>query len=313
MFNNDFLRLVREQLAYTRKQISIAQNVVPSYIQKMRNDYAQLHKQIISPLTKELRNTFQKIAKGIKETEEDVKVYKTVMMKFGYPPCGTIDTPSLRSIAQHYNSYSGNKENFQEFIDEFMIDYYDAPTLQELSLMWEENNLITKRMPLLRNAIKAHNLRMFELVVPSVIPQLEGIIIDAFGIDKKVNERILKILLRYLLLENNKSKSEYNFDPSMYTYYKNRVLVPFEHGAGVKSDISRHAILHGGDTDFGKETISLKVILLFNYILESIPELKEEVKLAARQEVRRYRNSLNNNHSKNKNNRNKNNIRKRTS
>lgn len=293
MFNHDFLKPMLDQLAYTRKRISVAQNIIPPYIQRIKDNYSQLQSQIVSQFVQEIRNTFQKIAQGIKETEEDVKVYKTVMMKFGYPPSGTIDIPSLRSIAQHYNSYSGNKENFQEFIDEFMIEYYDASALQELSLMWERNNLIAKRMPLLRNAIKAHNLGMFELVVPSIIPQLEGIIVDAFGIKENVNQPILKILLRHLLLENNKSKSEYNFDPSIYTYYKNRVLVPFKRGVDLKSDISRHAISHGEDTNFGKETISLKLILLFDYILDSTTELKEEVKLAAKHEVKRYRKSLN--------------------
>lgn len=311
MFNNDFLRPMREQLAYTRKRISVAQNIIPPYIQKMRNNYAQLHNQIINPVARELRNTFQKIAQGIKETEEDVRVYKTVMMEFGYPPSGTMNIPSLRSIAQHYNNYTGRKEDFQEYIDKFMTEYYDASTLQELSLMWEKNKSITKRMPLLRNAIKAHNLGMFELVVPSIIPQLEGIIVDAFSIKGNVNQPILKILLRHLLRENNKSKSEYNFDPSIYTYYKNRVLVPFERGIDLKSDISRHAISHGEDTNFGKETISLKLILLFDYILDSTTELKEEVILAARQEVKRYRKSFNNN--QNKNNRNKSNVKKRTS
>lgn len=304
MFNNDFLRPMREQLAYTRKRISVAQNIIPPYIQKIRENYSQMHNQIVSPFVQEIRNTFQKIAQGIQETEEDVKVYKTVMMKCGYPPNGSMSIPSLKSIAEDYRN--NDIEDIQEHIDKFMIEYYDEPTLQKISSIWEDNNQVTKRISLLRNLVKAHNLKMFELVVPSAISQLEGIIVDAFGIKGKVDSAILKILLKYLFEENNQSKSEYNFDPIIYTYYIERVLVSFEHGIELKSDISRHAILHGGDTEFGKETVSLKVILLLDYLLDSITELRDEVKISAKQEVKRYRKLQ-------ARNRNKNHVRKKSS
>ena len=39
-----------------------------------------------------------------------------------------------------------------------------------------------------------------------------------------------------------------------------------EHGKALQPDLSRHAILHGGDTNYGTELNALKVIMLIDYV-----------------------------------------------
>jgi len=58
----------------------------------------------------------------------------------------------------------------------------------------------------------------------------------------------------------------YSFDEAIQKYYLDIILAGFEHGTVPKSFLSRHAILHGGDTNYGNITNSLKSILLFDYL-----------------------------------------------
>src|SRR5690606_5130815 len=124
---------------------------------------------------------------------------------------------------------------------------------------WESSNILRKRMPLLRNAIMAHNLGMYDLVVPSVLSQLEGFLVDLFEYKGKVFGKTQLVFLKHLLLEN---RNEYSFDDAIHEYYSQQILESFEHGKETESGVSRHAILHGGETGFGKETTSLKILLL---------------------------------------------------
>ncbi|WEZ07571.1 hypothetical protein P5663_16255 [Priestia flexa] len=283
---NMFSKLIAEHQKRMRKMTLEATQLISPQIRKLRRSTINVPN-IVRDAMVGLNETFQKIAKGLEETEEDIKIFRSAIVKLGYPPNGSIGIPNLRSIAQDYDIYG--EEYVQEYIDEFMVNYYDGVILREMLLIWEGYSFIEKRLPLLRNAIKAHNLKMFELVVPSVISQLEGIVIDAFEIRGKVNGQILEILLEYLFIENNKEERFNFFDKSIYDYYINKVLVTFEHGYAIKSDISRHAILHGGDTKFGEETVSLKAILLLDSLIEAISELRDDVKQLARQEVKQYR------------------------
>jgi hypothetical protein len=229
--------------------------------------------------------TFEKMAKGIKETEEDIKVFKAAMVELGYPPHDELDIRLMRSIAQDFREEG--KESVEEYIDEFMCEFYSPAIIQKISSKWEQYNFLKKRLPLLRSAIRAHNIGMYDLVVPSVISQFEGVIVDAFDIKGNVNGAIQEILYGTLLLKEN--SFVWDFDEEVHSYYSQKVLVGFAHGKKAKSEISRHAILHGGDTDFGLETNSLKVILLFDYIVEALNDMDEDLMLLGRERVKDQR------------------------
>ncbi|MGG3925693.1 hypothetical protein ABET51_06800 [Metabacillus fastidiosus] len=237
-----------------------------------------------------LSDTFLKISKGFKETNEDLKRFKTAIVDLGYPPYNDIGIKQLRYISQEYRDRG--KEHVEKYIDEFMTRYFHEKRLQAIALNWEKNKTIKKRLPILRSAIKAHNLKMFEVVAPTLIPQFEGMIVDAFMIKGRVGGVILQILLKHLLLENEEFQSELSFDDAMHDYYKDHILTQFDHGDEIESDVSRNAILHGGDTDFGKETVSLKVILLCDYLLDTFQNLKEETIVNAQKEVEKYREDI---------------------
>lgn len=247
----------------------------------------KMSSKIINPYITEITKSFKKIADGIKETEEDIKTFKVAIVELGYPPHESIDMRRLRYIARDYRE--NGKEHVEKYIDKFMIWFYDSQMLNNISLEWEDIEHIKKRLPLLRNSIMAYNQGMYDLVVPSLLSQFEGIIVDGFKIKGYVNGAIISILLDYLLLKNRDYNSSLSFDDAIHKYYSEKILASFEHGASIKSDVSRNAILHGADTNFGKQTVALKVILLMDYIIRSVDNLKEETIILAQKEIEKYR------------------------
>lgn len=284
-FQTEMIEKIMKPYREQFKKISIELNPVFEQIRKQNQIIAQTLQQYFS--SEILEKSFKKIREGLIETEEDLKVFKFAMVDLGYPPHGDIDIPRMRLIAKAYKDIG--KKHLENNIDGFMIRFYNDQRIRKIGLDWEKKELLKDRLPLLRNAIMAHNLGMFDLVVPSIISQLEGIIIKAFNVKGRIDGKTISILLENLLLKNKEFQSGIDFDDAIHQYYSNYVLVSFEHGKETNSDISRNAILHGADTKFGKQTVSLKVILLFDYIVKSISELKEQTIINAKKAVRDYR------------------------
>ena len=52
------------------------------------------------------------------------------------------------------------------------------------------------------------------------------------------------------------------------------VFVKFQWGDPLSSSLSRHAILHGGDTDYATALNSVKALLLFDFVLFGLYAMK---------------------------------------
>lgn len=86
-------------------------------------------------------------------------------------------------------------------------------------------------------------------------------IADGFAHVGQMYPKKLKKYLNKLLCKDKNS-----LDDAAKIFYYQKVLSPFEHGKKIDSFLSRHAILHEGDTNFGTVENSLKCILFFDYL-----------------------------------------------
>ncbi|MFJ7680361.1 hypothetical protein ACIQXQ_20240 [Peribacillus sp. NPDC097198] len=243
-----------------------------------------------------IQKSLAKIRKGVIETEEDLKLFKSLMVEMGYPPHEGINIGTMRSLAQ---SYREDKSLItSEVIDDFMFNYYDSEKIKSLAIEWENNKILKERLPILRNVVTAHNLGLYNLSIPAILAQLEGTLVDAFGIKGKVDGNIIKLILKSLLRKDILKNSGFNFDNEIHDYYEKNILVGFEHGKTIGSEISRNAILHGADKSYGELANSIKVILLFDYIANAIETLESDTKNHCKREVKKYRQNKKNNYRK---------------
>ncbi|MFO3788123.1 hypothetical protein ACKOKD_05155 [Bacillus mojavensis] len=154
-------------------------------------------------------------------------------------------------------------------VDQIMLNYFDDKEIEEMLMHWESRAVLQKRLPIIRNAIKAHKQQMYFASIPTLLPQLEGLVADCFQHKGSMNSVKMKKYLECFLIEKV-TQDSYTFKDILYDYYIQNILVRFEHGKDITSDISRHAILHGGDVNYGKQINSLKLILLFDFFTECL-------------------------------------------
>jgi len=149
-------------------------------------------------------------------------------------------------------------------VENFLISKYDDEKIDEILIKWKKKQWLGKRISILEQAIWAHKEHRFNLSVPAILFQIEGIIAEGYGHYGKMYGRQLERYACKLLSDTSIS----SFDEAIQHFFLNFILIDFEHGSPAQSSLSRHAILHGGDANYGTIENSLKCILLLDYILD---------------------------------------------
>ncbi|MED3785247.1 hypothetical protein P4533_13510 [Geobacillus stearothermophilus] len=244
----------------------------------------------LDAISKQITNIFSnfdfsylnELGRELKNVTDDIIKFKTIIVELGYPPHEDIAIPDIRRIVADYAGFG--EEYVRSYLDDLMFEIYDETYLDHILLKWEKIKLVSPRIAILRNVIKCHNQQMYHASIPTLLPQLEGIIADAFHHKGKLYARDLKIYLKYLLI-NNEEKL-YSLKDALYVYYTKHILAHFEHGKEVDSQISRHAILHGAINNYGNKENSLKLILLFDFLSDCIEQIDDQKIILAKKELK---------------------------
>jgi len=239
---------------------------VPSLEDRIKNAMTPLTRTQIKNLFLGL-NSFFKEAGELLKKEGDIELnYKTIIVELGYAPHKELPDDYKTKIVDDYDKHG--KMFVARYIDEMMFNYYNKQTIDEIAQKWEEKNLAKSRIHILRDVAKCHNLRMYNVSIPALLPQFDGIITDAFSHTGRLYGGDTRTYLDKLL--NKNFTNEDSFKEAFYEYYTKNLLAQFEFGKEISSDVSRHAILHGGDKNYGKKSNSLKLILIFDFLLMSL-------------------------------------------
>jgi hypothetical protein len=207
------------------------------------------------------------IAEGIRATSDDVEKFKMIMVEMGYPPHEDLEILQIRKIVNYYLQHGMQKA--KEIVEQLLIQIFNKETLEEILNSWTSLEWLQTRLPILTEGIEAHNNKKWYTSIPTLLPQIEGIIAEKFKHTGWLKQDKLKYYVELLL---NK-KETFSFDDSMQLFYFNVVLDSFQHGQILESPLSRHAILHGADTNYGTELNSLRCILLLDYLIEKFDAL----------------------------------------
>ncbi|GIM48535.1 hypothetical protein DNHGIG_40840 [Collibacillus ludicampi] len=206
----------------------------------------------------------ENIKKAIQETTDDIEKFKLIMLKIGYPAHYEIPIITARKIVRFYKERT--LEETKNFVKEFLIKFYDNNKVDRIVQRWKEIKWISPRLRLLNEAVEAHISGKYFLSVSTLIPQFEGIIADYFKHTGFLKQNTLKEYISNLLQDED----TFSMDSTVLYFYLDIVLDDFKHGEPINSQMSRHAILHGYDVDYGTEINSLCSILLIDYLLFKI-------------------------------------------
>lgn len=228
------------------------------YIKAQNEKFNKILKNIKKNTISQLNELFKKMHEGLKQFKSTYERFSIIMLELGWPPQPELYVNEISQIVNYYDKYG--KEATKQEIDKYFLDRYPQNKIEDIVDKWDKKKIMNKRMPIIKEAIKAHKSGDYYLAVAALLPQIEGIIADGFGhVGQMYNEE-----LEDYIEELNKKREPFN--DLLNDFYLKIILVNFGHGERIKSSLSRHAIVHGGDVDFGTNINSLKTILLLDYV-----------------------------------------------
>ncbi|EJQ09785.1 hypothetical protein IE3_03361 [Bacillus cereus BAG3X2-1] len=214
-----------------------------------------------------------------KEAEETTLSFKTIVVELGFPPHDFMPMYSRRRVIQLYEEQG--IEYTRRFFERYMCMFvYNKEMLTEMHNSWQQAEWLEKRLPIISTVIEGHLNGYYMLTVPTILAQMEGILVEgilkleAVAPDEQIKFKHQKSFLGQFLLGD---KGSFSFDEQIEEFYLNTVLVNFDRGKEVESDLSRHAILHGEDVNYGTKVNSLKGILIFDYLFDKLNEAYKDI------------------------------------
>ena len=225
-----------------------------------------------------------------KRAEETTLSFKTIVIELGFPPHDFMPIYSMKRVIQLYEEKG--IEYTRRFLERYMCMFaYSKETLIEIYNSWQQEKKKKKRLPIINTVIEGHFNGYYMLTVPTILAQIEGILVEgilkleAVDPDVKIKYEHQKNFLGQFLLG---SKSLFSFDEQIEEFYLKTVLANFDRGKEVGSDLSRHAILHGEDVNYGTKINSLKGILVFDYLFDKLNEAYKDIE-KSKLEVKRQK------------------------
>jgi hypothetical protein len=156
--------------------------------------------------------------------------------------------------------HEGGDDATLAFVRRQYDDIFGRPSfLADLKTQWQADPFLKRRFKPLSQALEAHAAGLFSASVPTLIAQLEGLIADLSGHKGQMNGAAWVRLM-------DEIASQDPLAGKLVAVFATEILTgKFAHGGDVASPLSRHAILHGGDVDYGTETNSRTAILIVDY------------------------------------------------
>lgn len=168
----------------------------------------------------------------------------------------------LYTSKRFYESLVGmdSQEASTEIIDNLFIEYYDEELRNKMLEDLRAIDFLKQYDEMLNQVETGYNNELYYLVVPSLFVLIEGMIARGFNHIGQMRGAHMSSYLEELL--KNESGN------SLHEIINKRMLVSFKHGYEIDSPISRHAIIHGGDINYGREAVALRLFLiLYNVAL----------------------------------------------
>ena len=178
-----------------------------------------------------------------------------------------------------------HKQGKTRYISRTIIGYYQRNNYQHLSETvesWESHPLFAPRMHILQDVLKAHCQGLYTLSVPSLIPQIEGVLNDyilANGLVAKLG-KIQKVYEAAIGNADGYSWSKWVIFNTLLYQLRTNTYVFTDFKDELKKSVNRrhvtrHTISHGVVLKYNRLIYSLKIFLLLD-ALSALQELKVE-------------------------------------
>lgn len=255
-----FMDMFKERL---RQEIKPFMDEVRILINNYNNFVEQLPD--IVDYIKELYKEFIKLDRDLEEIYPifiEAKMWVTLNMikdvEFIY---------GLREIKENKHLTS---QNLIDFIVE-RSKFNEYKMIKDMIDIWKKDPIFLERANIIKDAFFAHENGMYNLSIPILLAQCEGIASKITGINaRKGHIAILKIIKEPTFFIRNASRTalisfieEFLYKGINFDDYHNQLAI---RNIDPNDFLNRHSIIHGVNIDFASEVNSLRMFMLLDSI-----------------------------------------------
>jgi hypothetical protein len=183
-------------------------------------------------------------------------------------------TADLRSDINIINSFvEGGCSNIDDL---FVNTLMDNERVNQTLSVWKKRPEISKRLPLIEEAIEAHIGGKFYLSVSTLIPQVEGLLRDALqSMDQNIDFTSIRkedIKRATCALKDSWKSQDYALPEATLLLESlpdavSDIYEEYDPTKSVPGKLYRHGVCHGLQTDFNYKKNSIRLILLLDRII----------------------------------------------
>ncbi|WIF95474.1 hypothetical protein [Caminicella sporogenes] len=183
--------------------------------------------------------------------------YKQVLEKYGWFVNLELSDEEKEKIIK----LKGDKDS----IDHYILSIVDNNLVDEMVNLWIETGLLSRRIHIIKKCIQSLKEENYELFIPVMLMQLEGVIIDVYNLKGKytLRDEFMKLLKELTRRKDN------DFNKNAEELYTKIILSGFEVGRKSES-LSRHAILHGYEVNYGTKVNTFKLLFYFDHVCRNL-------------------------------------------
>lgn len=252
---------IRETFEKTKNETSLFERVYQAHIAKIEP--------ILSALGNSLYNFLQKV-------KSDVITIQTALEKADFWLTPSNDFHLISQIRNLIDQGMDTPQKIQAVI----TNYYESnkfANLDKMTKMWNKDKYFNRRMHIIEPAIKAHKKKQYILSIPTLLPQIEGILLDITGKKSESYDKWFKKIIEEYFPNTLKEAYRvpllnYTTDRKMYReirgYFETDLFSKFLENENLTGDhvLQRHGILHGIHLDYASKENSLRALMVLDFV-----------------------------------------------
>lgn len=246
-----------------------------SFIKKLAKTLEENRKIFIKSL--EIHNNMGDFSKLLDDFKENIYTLNSIMIHYDYPPIDHLSIDILHNFTSiEMNSEEINEENMNKLVG----NYFDEHHVAELEKSINNWNIYDKEKEILINALEGYKQEYYDLVIPTLIARLEGLVYNSISYSgntnySKLTTVINKAIDNYIgvFSENDSEKENYELVKEIYkTQYRSQFVFGLDNNV---TYIKRHSIMHGNSLNYGTKENAVKLFLQLEYIYGCLDSLDE--------------------------------------
>lgn len=233
---------------------------VPDFTAPISQALAEFEKSIRPMLSQ-----FAETADRLRPLLESLGRYPDAMAMYGWPPLEDLE---MHDVYWVVTQYDGGAAASAAEVDRRVIAAYPSARIEQMLADWERSTLLAREAPVLKQAVAAHLESQYNLSVPALLLCVEAVAVTLVKprrghLDKKQREALVAATFREDAKSGDLERATLRASASLF----NQMLYgTWFHGDPIPPYLNRHAVLHGGDLEYGDEANSLRAILLLDLL-----------------------------------------------